>query len=205
MAERERAGATALLRSVALGYDVCCRLTLAERGRFRRGHSTHSFGRLSGAAPRGTRAADEGGVRHLLLRGAAAPASLLDRDEEHIEKAFDFGAPARNGVAAARWSPTITSRGVFGDALLRATASPDRRSSRGARERYEIMNADISVGGRLSISPLHSLLELIPRAPHPSRGGRALIVPSRIWGEHTTTAPCRHLMQIVRRMLADAA
>src|SRR5207244_11640802 len=27
MAERERAGGTALLRAVALGYDVCCRLT----------------------------------------------------------------------------------------------------------------------------------------------------------------------------------
>src|SRR5438046_7776047 len=31
MAERERAGGTALLRAVALGYDVCCRLTQSDR------------------------------------------------------------------------------------------------------------------------------------------------------------------------------
>src|SRR6266571_1704515 len=46
MAERERRNGTALLRAVALGYDVGCRLTLSLDARqFREdGHSTHSFG-----------------------------------------------------------------------------------------------------------------------------------------------------------------
>src|SRR5438552_8372420 len=52
MAERERAGGTALLRAVALGYDVCCRLTQSLNAvQFRAaGHSTHSFGPTFGAA-----------------------------------------------------------------------------------------------------------------------------------------------------------
>src|SRR5215213_1520344 len=46
MAERERRGGMALLRAVALGYDVCARLTMSLNAyEFREdGHSTHSFG-----------------------------------------------------------------------------------------------------------------------------------------------------------------
>src|SRR5882762_10333752 len=108
MAERERAGGTALLRAVALGYDVCCRLTQSLNAiQFRAaGHSTHSFGPTFGAAAAAGALArlDERGVRHLLSYAAqqASGISCWMRDEEHIEKAFDFGGmPARNGVAAA--------------------------------------------------------------------------------------------------------
>src|SRR5690242_36154 len=55
LAERERAGGTALLRSMVLGYDVCARMSIAlgiERFR-ERGHSTHSFGHMFGAAAAG--------------------------------------------------------------------------------------------------------------------------------------------------------
>src|SRR5512134_1742542 len=52
MAEREGQGGTALLRAVALGYDVGCRLTQSLNAyEFREdGHSTHSFGPMFGAA-----------------------------------------------------------------------------------------------------------------------------------------------------------
>src|SRR5258705_5058429 len=52
MAERERRDGAALLRAVALGYDVGCRLTLSLNPyQFREdGHSTHSFGPMFGAA-----------------------------------------------------------------------------------------------------------------------------------------------------------
>ena len=52
LAEREGAGGTALLRAMVLGYDVCARMSQAlgiERFRSR-GHSTHSFGNIFGAA-----------------------------------------------------------------------------------------------------------------------------------------------------------
>ena len=52
MAERERAGGTALLRAMVLGYDLCARTSQAlGLERFRsRGHSTHSFGGIFGSA-----------------------------------------------------------------------------------------------------------------------------------------------------------
>ena len=108
MAERERRSGTALLRAVALGYDVGCRLTQSLNAyQFREdGHSTHSFGPMFGAAAAAGALAGlrERPVRHLLSYAAqqASGVSCWMRDEEHIEKAFDFGGmPARNGVAAA--------------------------------------------------------------------------------------------------------
>src|SRR3989475_10703690 len=108
MAERERAGGTALLRAGALGYDLCCRLTQSLNAvQFRAaGHSTHRFGPTFGAAAAAGALAklDERGARHLLSYAAqqASGVSCWMRDEEDIEKACDFGGmPARNGVAAA--------------------------------------------------------------------------------------------------------
>src|SRR5256885_2361104 len=70
MAERERSGGTALLRAVALGYDVCCRLTQSLNAlQFRAaGHSTHSFGPTFGAAAAAGALAgpDDGPVRYRL-------------------------------------------------------------------------------------------------------------------------------------------
>jgi 2-methylcitrate dehydratase PrpD len=108
VAERERGSGEALLRSVALGYDVCARLTQSLNAyEFREdGHSTHSFGPMFGAAAAAGALLrlDENQTRYLLSYTAqqASGISCWMRDEEHIEKAFDFGGmPARNGVAAA--------------------------------------------------------------------------------------------------------
>ncbi len=74
MAERERRNGTALLRAVALGYDVGCRLTQSlDAYQFREdGHSTHSFGPMFGAA------AAAGALAGLERAPGAAP-SLVHR------------------------------------------------------------------------------------------------------------------------------
>ena len=117
MAEREERNGTALLRAVALGYDVGCRLTQSlDAYQFREdGHSTHSFGPMFGAAAAAGALASlrERQVRHLLSYTAqqASGISCWMRDGEHVEKAFDFGGmPARNGVAAA----TMVAHGFTG-------------------------------------------------------------------------------------------
>ena len=108
MGEREKSGGTQLLRAVALGYDLCARLNLSLHPYdFRQaGHSTHSFGPSFGAAAAASLLAglNYDGMRHALSYTAqqCSGISCWMRDEEHIEKAFDFGGmPARNGTAAA--------------------------------------------------------------------------------------------------------
>jgi len=176
MAERERSSGMALLRAVALGYDVCCRLTQSlDAVQFRAdAHSTHSFGPTFGAAAAAGALAglDERGARHLLSYAAqqASGVSCWMRDEEHIEKAFDFGGmPARNGVAAA----TMVAHGFSGvedvfsgerNFFVAYGRAPDARElARGLGEHYEIMNADIkrwTVGSPIQ-APLDSLAELV--------------------------------------------
>jgi 2-methylcitrate dehydratase PrpD len=98
------------------------------------------------------------------------------RDEEHIEKAFDFGGmPARNGVVAA----TMVAAGFTGvddvfsgernffvayDEARRIGRPPDpQRLVQGLGSTYEIMNTNIkrwSVGSPIQ-APLDSLLDLI--------------------------------------------
>lgn len=108
MGERERGAGNALLRAVALGYDIGCRFNAALGAiEFHlAGHSTHSFGALFGAAAAAGSMArlDACGMRYLLSYTAqqAAGVSCWMRDPDHIEKAFDFGGmTARNGVTAA--------------------------------------------------------------------------------------------------------
>jgi len=176
MAERERASGTSLLRAVALGYDVCCRLTQSLGAmQFRTaGHSTHSFGPTFGAAAAAGALArlDARRVRYLLSYAAqqASGVSCWMRDEEHIEKAFDFGGmPARNGVAAA----AMVAQGFTGleDVLagernffVAYGHSPDAEElARDLGKRYEILRTDIkrwAVGSPIQ-APLDSLLELI--------------------------------------------
>jgi 2-methylcitrate dehydratase PrpD len=174
MAQRERRDGAALLRAVALGYDVGCRLTLSlDPYRFREdGHSTHSFGPTFGgaaaaAALAGLKAPQ---VRHALSYAAqqASGVSCWMRDPEHIEKAFDFGGmPARNGVTAA----AMVAHGLTGvddvfsgerSFFVAYKGNPDALV-RELGETYEIMNAGIkrwSVGSPIQ-APLDSLLELI--------------------------------------------
>jgi 2-methylcitrate dehydratase PrpD len=176
MAERERRDGTSLLRAVALGYDVCCRLTQSlDAVQFRAdGHSTHSFGPLFGAAAAAGALAGLGAreVRYLLSYAAqqAAGLSCWMRDEEHVEKAFDFGGmPARNGVAAAAMvahgftgvEDVFSGERGFFSAYGR---KPDpSKLARGLGKNYEIMKTDIkrwTVGSPIQ-APLDSLLELI--------------------------------------------
>jgi 2-methylcitrate dehydratase PrpD len=176
MAERERRGGMALLRAVALGYDVCARLTQSlDAYQFREdGHSTHSFGPMFGAAAAAGALVGlkEPQVRHLLSYAAqqASGVSCWMRDEEHIEKAFDFGGmPARNGVAAA----AMVAHGFTGvedvfagerSFFVAYGRKPEpERLVRGLGESYEIMNTNIkrwSVGSPIQ-APLDSLAELL--------------------------------------------
>jgi 2-methylcitrate dehydratase PrpD len=176
MAERQRQSGTALLRAVALGYDIGCRLTQAlDAYEFRNdGHSTHSFGPMFGAAAAAGALAglSELQVRYLLSFTAqqASGVSCWMRDREHVEKAFDFGGmPARNGVAAA----TMVAHGFTGvDDVFAGERSffvaygrkPDPTAlTHGLGATYEIMNTNIkrwSVGSPIQ-APLDSLHDLI--------------------------------------------
>ncbi|MBI3067519.1 MAG: MmgE/PrpD family protein [Betaproteobacteria bacterium] len=176
MAERERRGGIELLRAVALGYDVCTRLTMSlDAKEFRAdGHSTHSFGPTFGAAAAcGALAGlDYDRTRHLLSYTAqqASGVSCWMRDEEHIEKAFDFGGmPARNGLAAAAMvahgfsavEDVFAGERNFFVAYGRAPRPEELIRELGAT--HEIMNTNIkrwSVGSPIQ-APLDSLLELI--------------------------------------------
>jgi 2-methylcitrate dehydratase PrpD len=176
MGEREQASGEALLGAVALGYDVGCRLTQSLNAyEFREdGHSTHSFGPMFGAAAASAALArlNERQVRHCLSFTAqqASGISCWMRDEEHIEKAFDFGGmPARNGVAAA----AMVAHGFTGveDALSGERSffvaygrkpEPERLIA-GLGEVYEVMNTNIkrwSVGSPIQ-APLDALALLL--------------------------------------------
>ncbi len=182
MGERERRDGTALLRAVTLGYDVSSRLSFSLHGEAFRsvGHSTHSMAPSFGAAAAGASLAlmDATRVRHVLSYAAqqASGLSCYTSDQEHIEKAFDFGGlPARNGVAAV----TMVAAGctavddVFSgernffvafDESRRIGKAPEPEALlRDLGRTYEIMNTNIkrwSVGSPVQ-APLDSLLALI--------------------------------------------
>lgn len=174
MAEREARGGAALIRAVVLGYDIAARSTLAlgvERF-YGRHHSSHSFGSLFGAAAAaGALAGLNADQMRWLFSYAAQQASGIAcwaRDEEHVEKAFDFGGMgARNGVAAA----TMVAAGFTGVEdvfsgprnFFAAFGGDGREMARELGTRFEIMNANIkkwSVGSPIQ-APLDSLEALM--------------------------------------------
>ena len=108
MAEREGRSGTEVIRAVALGYDLCCRflMTLGPdhvRATHRSAEGTSStFGAVGAAASLAR--LDEKGMRYAVSYAAQQVSGLWSwtRDEDHVEKAFDFaGMGARNGVTAA--------------------------------------------------------------------------------------------------------
>ncbi len=108
MAEKEGRSGAELLRAVVLGYDLCCRLLMAlgpdhVRATHRSAEGTSAtFGAVGAAAALAR--LDEKGMRHAVSYAAQQVSGLWSwtRDEDHIEKAFDFsGMGARNGVTAA--------------------------------------------------------------------------------------------------------
>jgi 2-methylcitrate dehydratase PrpD len=200
MAEREKRSGMALLRAVALGYDVGCRLTQSlDAYQFREdGHSTHSFGPMFGAAAAAGALAglNERQTRHLLSYTAqqASGLSCWMRDEEHVEKAFDFGGmPARNGVAAAAMVAHGFSgvddvfsgeRGFF---VAYGRAPDPGALVRGLGETYEIMNTNIkrwSVGSPIQ-APLDSLEELIQKNDLKAQDVERLVVRVAHQGANT--------------------
>jgi 2-methylcitrate dehydratase PrpD len=176
MAESLQASGQALLRAVALGYDVGCRttITLHPPTFYDAGHTSHSFGGLFGSAAAAGSIAklDESGMRQLLSYTAqqAAGISCWMRDPDHIEKAFDFaGMPARSGVTAA----TMVAHGLTGvqdvfsgDRNFFVAFPPGNDVSemvKGLGRHYEIMRTNIkrwSVGSPMQ-APLDALLALI--------------------------------------------
>jgi 2-methylcitrate dehydratase PrpD len=182
MGEREQANGVAFLRAVALGYDVGCRLNMALHPyEFReKGHSTHTFGPMFGAAAAAGSLAglkyDE--VRHLLSYTAQQTSgiSCWMRDAEHIEKAFDFGGmPARNGVAAAQMVAhgfTAVEDVFAGERNFFVAYDESKRIGKPPQPerlieelgtRFEVVNTNIkrwSVGSPIQ-APLDGLLDLI--------------------------------------------
>lgn len=110
------------LKAVILGYDIGVRfnLSLGPRKLYVGGHSTHSVGTLFGAsaAAAALLGHSQEQVRHQLSFTVqqASGVQCWARDNQHSEKAFDFGGMAgRNALAAA----TMVGHGFTGveDAL----------------------------------------------------------------------------------------
>lgn len=172
VAEREDAGGDALLRAIALGYDVCVRvnLSLGFSPPAKAKHSTHSIGPAFGAAAAAAALLrlDARQARHMLSYSAqqASGIPFWNRDHHHVEKAFDFAAmPARNGTLGA----LMVASGFTGveDPLSGAhnlfaafAERPDRAALvDGLGSRFEVMRAAIKkwcVG-----SPIQAVLDAI--------------------------------------------
>jgi 2-methylcitrate dehydratase PrpD len=117
MAEKNAASGEALLRAVALGYDLGCRLLMALGADLVRNTNRSAEGMSStfsalGAAASLTRL-DEQRLRFAISYAAQQVSGLWSwvNDQDHIEKAFDFaGMGARNGVM----SVTMVEAGMTG-------------------------------------------------------------------------------------------
>jgi len=227
MAERERRNGAAFLRAVALGYDVGSRLNLALHPYdFRTvGHSTHSFGPMFGsAAAAGALAGLNVDQARWLLSYTVQQCSGVScwmRDEEHIEKAFDFGGmPARNGVAAAAMVAAgfTAVEDVFSgernffvayDETRRINRAPEpQRLVEGLGTVFEIMHTNIkrwSVGSPIQ-APLDSLLELIRSHGVKAQDVEKLVVRVSDQGANTTdnrSMPDINMQHMCAVMLID--
>ena len=96
MAELHNRSGLDLIRAVSLGYDICCRFLLAlGADHVRETHrSAEGYGATWGAtaAAAALAAFDEQKMRYALSYAAQQVSGVWSwaRDEEHIEKAFDF-------------------------------------------------------------------------------------------------------------------
>jgi len=107
MAERQDRGGEALLRAIALGYDIGVRVNLALGPKFLldAGHSTHSVGAQFGGTATAAALANltplqtQHALSYCAQQASGCPYYI--RDKSHVEKAFDFNAmPARNAVSS---------------------------------------------------------------------------------------------------------
>src|SRR5258707_172958 len=125
MAEKEGRSGQDMIRAVALGYDLGCRLLMAlgpdlVRGTHRSAEGTASTFCSLGAAASLARL-DEQGMRYAISYSAQQVSGLWSwgKDKDHVEKAFDFsGMGARNGVTAG----SMVQAGLTGvDDVVRGT------------------------------------------------------------------------------------
>jgi len=209
MAERQSASGTALLRAIALGYDISSRMSPALGGYAlgASGRDTHSHGTMFGAAAAcGSLARlDERQIRHMLSYTSQQVAGLSNyaRDTEHIEKAFIFGGmPARNGAAAA----TMVASGMTGiddvfsgeRSLFFAfgqNAKPELLTQ-GLGENYEILRTNIkrwTVGSPIQ-APLDSLSTLLKE--HKFKAADVEKVVVRVSQQGARTVNNRHMPDI---------
>ena len=108
MAEKERRAGSEMIRAVVLGYDVGCRFLMAlgpdHVRRTHRGAEGYCATMAAMAAAASLARFDETRMRYAISYGAQQVSGLWSwvEDNDHIEKAFDFGGMgARNGVTAA--------------------------------------------------------------------------------------------------------
>ncbi len=175
LAERTGASGQAFVRAVALGYDVGCRLLMAlgpdlVRGTHRSAEGTSStFCAVAAAASMA--GLDERQTRFAFSYAAQQVSGLWSwvKDEDHIEKAFDFaGMGARNGVQAV----TMVMSGMTGvddvldgthNLLIALSTKPDPDAMlAGLGRRFYVTETAIktfSVGYPIQ-SPLDALLTL---------------------------------------------
>lgn len=170
VAEHQNAPAKDLLKAIALGYDIGARATIAlgYTSPKTTAFSTHSIGALFGASATagaliGLNAKEAEALISFTVQQASG-LSYWNRDPDHVEKSFDFGAKAaRNGIFAAllaKAGMTAPDHPLTGaNSYLEAFAEfPDPGAlSDGLGERFEIQAASIkkwSVG-----SPIQSVLD----------------------------------------------
>jgi 2-methylcitrate dehydratase PrpD len=171
----------ALLRAVALGYDVGTRVVLAMGGAafsYDSSLATHSIAGTFGATAAAACVAslDPRQMRWALDYAAQQSSGIVAwrRDTDHIEKAFVFaGMPARNGVTAALvvksgWNGVddIFSGPDNFFAAYAPRALPDRLVEK-LGERYEITQTDIkkwTVGSPIQ-GPLDAIEAIRSKTP----------------------------------------
>jgi 2-methylcitrate dehydratase PrpD len=180
MAEvKERSGAD-LLAAIALGYDVGARATKALGFSNPRTttFSTHAFGALFGASSAAGALANLSPAETESLLSftvqQTAGLSYWNRDPDHVEKSFDFGArSARNGVFAAQLAEagmTSPDHPLTGANSYLAAYAEDARPNAfidELGENYGILGATIkkwSVGSPLQ-SMLDALMEIFKDGP----------------------------------------
>ncbi len=117
MADKNGGTGQDLMRAVALGYDLGCRLLMALGPDLVRGTGRSAEGTSSGFCALGAAASlarmDETGMRFALSYGAQQVSGLWSwvRDKDHVEKAFDFaGMGVRSGLTAV----TMVQAGLTG-------------------------------------------------------------------------------------------
>lgn len=157
MADAVGASGTALVRAVALGYDLCTRVNLAIGTEVLKSthRSTYSISGTFGSMAAGALLAglDEQQVRYALSYAGQQASGLAswNRDSEHVEKSFVFaGMPARNGVVAVDFvrSGFTGVHDVFeGETTFLGAFSPETGDIKalvdGLGVRYEIMRTNI--------------------------------------------------------------